>query len=301
MNMPANQQQKAVTTLQQTLSAPNVAARIEQRLGEKAGAFITSILDLAGETKLLAECNPNDVIKEGLKAASLDLPINKNLGFAYVIPYNESSKVNGQWVKKMMPHFQMGYKGFLQLAIRTGQYKYLNAGVVYEGEEMIVDRIHGTLDIAGKATSDKPIGYFAYMQLINGFEKAIGWTADKVMRHAAKYSKSFNTKSSPWKTDTEAMALKTMILQLVPKYGPMTIEMTQALTNDRADVPSFDRAEVQIEEQANRGDVIDIKTEEPKPETPKEPGPMTDEEKAEIQEREAAGEDLGPQTSGPDF
>lgn len=291
-NAPVNRQN---TTLQQALTAPNITARIEQRLGEKAGAFITSILDLAGETKLLAECNPNDVIKEGLKAASLDLPINKNLGFAYVIPYNESSKVNGQWVKKMTPHFQMGFRGYLQLAIRTGQYKHLNAGVVYEGEEMVVNRIHGTLDIAGKAISDKPIGYFAYMQLVNGFEKAIGWSAEKVMAHGKKYSKSFSSKSSPWQTETEAMALKTMILQLVPKYGPMTIEMTQALSNDRADTIPFNNPDTQIENQANQGEIIDVK---PTPANNKT-APMTNTEKAEIKAQGKAQTE--PQKSGPDF
>jgi recombination protein RecT len=244
--------------IQKTLSSPNVIARIESRLGEKAGTFITSVLDLCGEDNNLAKCNPNLVIKESLKAAGLDLPINKNLGFAYVIPYGNK------------PQFQMGYKGYIQLAIRTGQYKHLNAGVVYEGEEMIEDRIKGTLEIGGKKTSEKAIGYYCYMELINGFQKAIAWTKARVVTHAKRFSKSYNSKTSPWKTDFDAMALKTMMLQIIPKYGPMTIEMSTAMTSDHADFKGFNPQE-EIDQNANN-EVIDID--------------MSDDEKAEIEAQE---------------
>jgi recombination protein RecT len=275
--------------IQTTLSSPNVVARIESRLGEKSGTFITSLLDLCGEDKNLSECDPNLVIKEALKAAGLDLPINKNLGFAYVIPYNKSSKVDGKWLKTKKPEFQMGFKGYIQLAIRTGKYKHLNAGVVYEGELMLEDRIKGTLEIGGEKASDKAIGYFCYMELINGFQKAVAWTKERVVTHAERFSKSYNSKTSPWKTDFDAMALKTMILQLVPKYGPMTIEMSTAMSSDRADFKGFDnQVSVEIEENANE-EIIDIPTEEP--------GEMTDKEKKEIEKEEAAQTD----NKGPGF
>lgn len=246
---------------------------------------MTSILDLTGEDKNLAMCDPNLVIKECIKAAALDLPINKSLGFAYVIPRKEHGV--------MKPGFQIGYKGYIQLAIRTGQYKHLNAGVVYEGENMVVDRIRGTLTIEGEAISDKAIGYFCYMELINGFQKAIGWSVEKVMAHRQRFSKSFGSAYSPWKTNTEAMCLKTMILQLVPKYGPMTIEMAEALSHDRSDVFSFDKAEAEIEHNANQGEYLDISpsndVEEPETaqEEPTDDGEMTDEEKADIMAQEA--------------
>ena len=253
---------KNLPSIQQELTSPAIMDRIQKRLGEKAGTFITSVIDLCGEDKTLAKCNPKLIIKEAIKAAALDLPINKNLGFAYVIPYGKA------------PQFQMGYKGFIQLAIRTGQYKHLNGGIVYEGETVLDDRIKGTLEITGKKTSEKAVGYFCYMQLLNGFEKAIFWTTEKVTSHAKRFSKSFNSKSSPWKTDFDAMAMKTMVLQLIPKYGPMTIEMSQAISND---YKSDSTIQDEINENAN-SEVIDIPQ--------GDPGEMPDDLKKEVIEEE---------------
>lgn len=179
-------------------------------------------------------------------------------------------------------------KGYVQLAIRTGQYRHLNAGVVYEGEEMVEDRIKGTVEIYGKKTSDKVVGYFAYMQLINGFEKAVAWTSDQVQKHAKRFSKSYAGSSSPWKTDFDAMAQKTLILQLV-KYMPMTIEMSQAMAADHSDRRvSVDH---EIEQGANQ-EVIDIPVNDQEPEQSPPPDEMTEEEKAEIKALEA--EEAGP-------
>lgn len=265
-NLPAIKKYVQSDSIQQSIRA---------RLGDKAGTFTTSLLDLVGDTALLQQCDPGLVVKEALKAAALDLPINKSLGFAYVIPYKEKGVPR--------PQFQMGYKGFIQLAIRTGQYKHLNAGVVYEGEAMEDDRIKGTLQITGKKTSNKPIAYFAYMQLVNGFEKAIAWDHDRVKEHAQRFSKSYNAASSPWKTDFEAMALKTMLLQLIPKYGPMTIEMSTAISHDSRDRHDF---EYDADAGANQ-EVIDI---DASPEPVNGADEMTDEEKADIRAAEAAEE-----------
>lgn len=290
--------------IRKTITGTGMQAMIQQRIGEKAGTFTTSLLDVIGDTYQLQQCDPNLVVKEALKAAALDLPLNKNLGFAYIIPYKERGK--------MQPHFQMGYKGFVQLAIRTGQYKHLNPGIIYEGEEIIEDRIKGTLQIGGKKTSDTAIGYFCYMELINGFEKAIVWTREKVKAHAMKYSKSYaaylngKTKTKPvWEDDFDGMALKTMILQLVPKFGPMTIEMTNAMTSEsRVDFKGFDgQVDAEITENANQ-EVIDIpgdagpSNDVEKTETgPQEDQPMSDAEKAEIEAEERAA----AQADGPGY
>jgi len=261
------------------IQSDSIQRSIQARLGEKAGTFTTSVLDVIGDTFALQSCDPKLIIKEALKAAALDLPINKNLGFAYVIPYGKT------------PTFQMGVRGYIQLAIRTGQYKHLNAGVVYEGEQMVEDRIRGTLEVTGQKTSDKAIGYFAYMELINGFEKAIAWPKEKVTAHAKRFSKTFN--SGPWKTDFDAMALKTMVLQLVPKYGPMTIEMSTAMASDRGDFKGFDtHVSEEIQENANE-EIIDIPADEPA----KGNGQITEAEKAEIEREEAKQ----AKKSGPDF
>ena len=163
---------KNLSIIKNTIMSDAVKSTIAARLGEKAGTFTTSILDLIGDNSQLQECDPMLIIKESMKAAGLDLPLNKNLGFAYIIPYKERGV--------MTPHFQMGHKGYLQLAIRTGQYKHLNAGIIYEGEEFIIDRIKGMFEIGGTRISDKSIGFFAYMQLLNGFEKAICWSKKEV-------------------------------------------------------------------------------------------------------------------------
>jgi len=286
----------ALTVFKQTLKSDAVMDSIHDRLKEKSGVFVTSLLDLCGETKELLECSPGLVIKEAMKAAGLDLPLNKNLGFAYIIPYKERGI--------MTPHFQMGYKGFIQLAIRTGLYKHLNAEVVYEGEVMIVDKIKGTLYIEGEPTSERAIAYFSYMQLINGFEKAIGWTKKKVEAHAVRFSKSYAYyKNNPrgrkpvWATDFDQMALKTMILQLVPKYGPMTIQMSQAMGSEsKQDFAGFKRSpEQEINENANQ-DIIDVDVKGDDDDVVD--AEMTDEEKEEIVAREKAQseeeEDLNP-------
>lgn len=206
-------------------------------LEENAGAFMASILELYQSDTALQECDPNKIILEALKAATLKLPINKQLGFAYIIPY------------KGVPQFQLGYKGYIQLAQRSGQYRYINADVVYEGEQVTYDRITGMLMITGEATSDTPIGYFAYFQLLNGFEKCVYWSREKVEAHAKRYSRSWNRQNSPWHTNFDAMALKTVIRNIISKYGVMSVEFANAVAED---TNVEERIEGEIVENANK-------------------------------------------------
>ena len=218
-------------------------------LEENAGAFMASIIELYQSDSALQRCDPNKVILEALKAATLKLPINKQLGFAYIIPYGN------------VPTFQMGYKGYIQLAQRSGQYRYINADLVYEGEQVAYNRITGMLEIAGTATSETPIGYFAYFQLLNGFEKCVYWTREKVEAHARRYSKAWSKQDSPWHNNFDAMALKTVIRNIISKYGVMSVEFANAIANDGAD----ERIEAEIAANANgrpiaipeTGEVID--------------------------------------------
>lgn len=206
-------------------------------LEENAGAFMASILELYQSDTALQECDPNKIILEALKAATLKLPINKQLGFAYIIPY------------KGVPQFQLGYKGYIQLAQRSGQYRYINADVVYEGEQVTYDRITGMLMITGEATSDTPIGYFAYFQLLNGFEKCVYWSREKVEAHAKRYSRSWSRQNSPWHTNFDAMALKTVIGNIISKYGVMSVEFANAVAEDTS---VEERIEGEIVENANK-------------------------------------------------
>jgi recombination protein RecT len=272
--------------IRKTITGAGMQAMIQQRIGDKAGVFTTSLLDLIGDNTALQKCDINLVIKEAIKAPALDLPINNNLGFAYIIPYGNK------------PQFIMGYKGFVQLAIRTGQYKHLNADAVYDGEEILVDKIRGTMEVTGKPKSEKVVGYFAYMELINGFEKAIFWTKEQVTAHGKKFSKTFN--NGPWKSDFDAMAKKTILKSLISKYGPLSIEMTSALSSDTADFKGHDAmAQDEIYTNANQ-EYIDISPVDPAQK--EEPGPdgMTEAEKAEVLAQERAESEEHMQ-DGPDF
>jgi recombination protein RecT len=238
------QQLTPVQRLKNALSAESVKEQFKNALADSAPLFVASLIDIYASDRNLQECEPGAVIMEALKAATLRLPINKNLGFAYIVPYRNRGK--------MEPQMQIGYKGLIQLAMRTGEYRYLNADVVYEGELKGYDKLTGHLDLSGEKKSDRVAGYFAYLQLLNGFSKAVYWTKEQVIEHAKRFSKAFNSDYSPWKTDFDAMALKTVLRNLITKWGIMSVEMVQAVDRDiEAD------AQREIAEYAN-SEVLDI-------------------------------------------
>lgn len=209
-------------------------------LAENAGAFMASIIELYQSDGALQKCDPNRVVLEALKAATLKLPINKQLGFAYIIPYNN------------VPTFQLGFRGLIQLAQRSGQYRYINADVVCEGESVNYNRITGMLEISGTAKSETPVGYFAYFQLLNGFEKCVYWTREKVEAHAKRYSKAWSKADSPWHTNFDAMALKTVLKTIISKYGVMSVEFANVIANDSVD----DRIEAEVAQNANGQPIV---------------------------------------------
>ena len=234
--------------LKRVLSNEQMKVSFENVLKDNAGAFMASIIELYQSDSNLQQCDPNKVVLEALKAATLKLPINRGLGFAFIVPYRN------------IPQMQIGYKGIIQLAQRSGQYKYINAGEVYEGEAINYNRITGMLEISGEAVSDKVIGYFAYFQLANGFEKAVYWTVEKVTAHAKKFSRAYQydlsrgAKSSPWSTNFDAMAIKTVLKSIISKYGPMSVEMANAISQE-----TDDRVEAEVAANAN-GAAVTIPT-----------------------------------------
>lgn len=214
------------TTLKGLLGTEQVQNRFEELLGKKAPGFVSSLLAVVNNNKLLAKAEPKTVISAGAMAAALDLPINQNLGFAYIVPYGNQAQ------------FQMGYKGYIQLAMRTGQYKNINADVVYEGEIKNVNRFTGEFEF-GERTSDTVVGYMAYFKLTNGFEKYLYMTLDEMQAHAKRYSKNYKGGTDKWGlTDFHTMAIKTVLKRLLSKYGILSIEMmngpqlSTALQND---------------------------------------------------------------------
>jgi recombination protein RecT len=198
--------------------------RIAEVLGDRAPQFASSLVSLANANQRLQEADPQSVIAAAMTAALLNLPINKDLGFAHIVPYSGVAQ------------FQMGYKGFIQLAMRTGQYKHLNACAVREGEFVSYSKLSGELILnEGQCDPDSlPVGYAAYMKLINGFEHAIYWTKEEVWAHAQKYSQAVKSKKkdSPWFTNFDSMALKTVIKSLLSKWGILSIELETAFTSD---------------------------------------------------------------------
>lgn len=226
---PANRMKGLVSNNQ-------VQEMFKNSLGENAGAFLSSLIELYSDpTGMLKDCNPNEVVMEALKSATLKLPINKNLGFAYIIPFNKSEKTPNGWKKTIHPQFQIGYKGFIQLAMRTGQYKTINSNMVYEGMEVSENYLTGEIEIKGKKKSDKIIGYFSYFKLVNGFEKMIYWTVEQVENHAKKFSKSYSgrgNKGNVWTDNFDEMALKTVTKRILSKYGVLSVELQNVIQKE---------------------------------------------------------------------
>lgn len=249
-----------VDQFKMVLNDSTIRAQLKNSLKEKSGAFMSSMLDLYSGDSYLQKCDPRAVAMECLKAASLDLPIVKSLGFAYVVPYNNK------------PTFIVGYKGLIQLAQRTGQYKTINAGVVYEGEYQGYDKLSGMVDISGERISDKVIGYFAYFKLINGFEKVLYMSRDEVEAWKKRYSKT-QSDATPWAKEFDKMAMKTCLRRLISGYGVMSTQMQQAVQYDAAGEQSrnaVERITKEAAENANQtvididqstGEVIDVQPE----------------------------------------
>lgn len=222
-------------SLRDAVQRPEYVSRFKEVLGERAAQFASSIIAV-GST-LPSTTDPLSIIAAGMTAALLDLPVNKDLGFAHIVPY------------KGVAQFQMGYKGFVQLAIRTGQYAQLNACEVYEGELVSFDPLTSELKLdTSLRKSDQVIGYAAYFRLVNGYEHAVYWTAEKVKNHASKYSAAYRGKrsDSPWFTNFDAMGKKTVIKDLISHWGIMSVQLQRAILEDQGVRRSID-ADAKIE------------------------------------------------------
>lgn len=221
-------------SLSTMLSNTNVKKRFEELLGKKSAGFISTMLSVVRSNALLAQADPNTIISAGAMAAALDLPVNPSLGLAYIVPYRDN-KAN-----KVLAQFQLGYKGFIQLAMRSGAYQTIHATEVYEGEISSVNRLTGALAF-GEKTSDTIVGYCAYFKLNTGYEKFLYMSLDEVKAHGNKFSKSYNHASGLWNKDLHSMAIKTVIKRLLSKYGILSIEqqgMSTALIADQAVIGS---------------------------------------------------------------
>lgn len=212
------------------LSSPAVQKKFHEVLGDKSQGFTSSVLSLVNNDAYLAQSEPMSIMTSAMIAATLDLPLDKNLGYAYIVPfkdYKDGNKQKGQFI--------LGYKGYIQLAQRSGQYEALNAIAVYEGELKSWNRLTEKIefDPEGK-TSDEVIGYVGYFKLLNGFEKTTYWTKQQMEAHWIKNNKSRNKTelSGVWKSDYDAMAIKTVLRNLLSKWGILSVEMQKAVSSD---------------------------------------------------------------------
>lgn len=317
-----NQLQKSNTPAQfaAVLRAESVQQQFKNALGEHKDAFVASLIDLYTGDKSLQTCNTNALVSEALRAATLRLPLNKALGFAYIVVYNNSVKrvdENGNDVidpqthkpiydKVPTPTFIPGYKGYIQLAMRTGQYKTINADYVYEGELRKVNKLTGEIAFDGEKKSDKIVGYFCYFELLNGFAKTLYVSVEDMAKYAKRYSPSIGYKTTieqliakandgivakkvGWEGNFNDMALKTVIRRLLSKYGYLSVEMQNAISGDMEGADFADRNNL-IADGANKM-VIDTNVvyEE------------VDTETGEIRQMKTEGNATAPASDGPDY
>ncbi len=252
------------------MKAPSVEEQFKNVLKENAEPFVASIIDLYNGDQYLQQCEPKQVVMEALKAATLKMPINKALGFAYIVPYKGKAVM------------QIGYRGYIQLALRTGQYRIINTDVVYEGEVESINKLTGEISFTGERKSDKVVGYFAHIEMVNGFSKTLFMKKEHVVEHAKKYSKSYGYKDGAWQTEFDAMAKKTVIRNLLSHYGYLSVEMIGAISDDiKADREQRDEdvnektASKNIEEYATYEEVEEKVDEEVDPGLKVDPGPST--------------------------
>lgn len=221
-------------TVKSLLSQQNVKVKFEEILKDRAAGFTANLAVMVNNSAALSKCDPMTVISAAVVAASLDLPIDPNLGFAAVVPYKDKAA------------FQIMVKGLVQLAMRTGQYKTLNVAEIYEGWLKSENPVTGEIEFDFTAKkSDKIVGYAAYFKLINGFEKTVYWSAEKVEKHAKQYSQSYRSGYGMWKDDFPKMALKTVLKALLSKWGILSVEMQKAVKFDQGVVKSVEDQDVE--------------------------------------------------------
>lgn len=237
------------------LTADAVKNQINNVVGGKDGTkFISAVVSAVNNNPALQECTNQSILSAALLGQSLNLSPSPQLGQYYMVPFNDKSKGK-------VAQFQLGYKGYIQLAIRSGQYKKLNVLAIKEGELIRFDPLNEEIEVKliddeeARETAET-IGYYAMFEYTNGFKKAMYWSKKKMEAHALKYSKGYQAKKGYtfWEKDFDGMAYKTMLRQLISKWGIMSIDMMSAMDADMA-VINEDGTKEYVD---NEPDVIDV-------------------------------------------
>lgn len=286
-------------TIGSYLTGDAVKQRINQVIGGKDGQrFISAVISAVQTNPALQECTNQSILSAALLGESLKLSPSPQLGQYYMVPYNDKERGN-------VAQFQLGYKGYIQLAIRSGQYKKLNVLAIKKGELVRFDPLNEEIEVKliddeEQRETAETIGYYAMFEYVNGFRKAIYWSKNKMLAHADKYSQAFSKDgktvktrygekkkvsyadfaagnydpkdawmySSFWYRDFDGMAYKTMLRQLISKWGIMSIEMASAIDADMAiinedgtkdyvenDPDAIEATAEVVQEQTDAGDV----------------------------------------------
>lgn len=282
--------QVGVMNFTKSINSSYVQNQLKQVLGKNAGTFATSLVEVFTNDTQLQKCEQKKVIQEAIKAATLKLPLNKQLGYAYILVFNNWDKAQRKSVPT--PQIVLGYKGYIQLAMRTGQYKNINADIVYKGEMVGRDKLSGAIDLSGEKTSEKVVGYFAHFETVNGFSKTLFMSLGEMAGYALKFSPSFkrNAEKNPlpsvdalcdmandqavngpqqgkvgWEGDFNSMAIKTVLRRLLSKYGYLSIEMMSALAEDESSAVEQRNEENNETKPVFDAQAVEIKEEESKP------------------------------------
>ena len=223
----ANQAQNNLPALKAALKAPSVTAKFQEMLGKRAPQFMTSITSVVQNNSLLQKADVNSIIMGAAVAASMDLPLNPNLGYAALVPFNSKDGCFAQ--------VQIMIKGWTELFLRSGQCQAIVCETVYEGQLVKKNKFTGEYVFDEDAKkSDKIVGFMAYFKLTNGFEKYDYMTVEEVKAHAQKFSQTFRKGGGIWKDHFEAMGQKTVLKRLLTKYAPKSLEMQQMAIFDQS-------------------------------------------------------------------
>jgi len=200
--------ENAITVLKKYGRSPEIIERFAEVVGKHgAYSYVSSVLLAVSTNDKLQLCTPQSIFSQAMRAATLRLSCDPGIGDAYLVPFGRQATLI------------IGYKGLYRMAVRTGRYRYINVGRVYEGEELEEDRLSGFMKIGGKRKSNTVIGHIAAFELVDGYGKVIYMSIEEIHELAKRFSKSYNKPDSPWKTNTEDMEKKTVLRRLISKWG----------------------------------------------------------------------------------
>lgn len=266
MNAPQTAVARRDNTFSSFMLGETVRRKVNEIVGSKKGdGFVTSIVANVSNNPALADCDHATILSAGMQGAALDLSCSPVLGHFYMVPFKDNKN------NRTVAQFQIGYKGYIQLAIRSGQYRRINVISLKEGEMVSYNRL--TEEIYTKLIDDDEqrermpsVGYYAMFELMNGFIKTMYWSAQKMEAHAIRYSKGYQAKKGYtfWEKDFDGMAFKTMLRQLLSKWGVMSVEMQQAFTADMGVIDQNGN----VDYIDNDAEIIGASAQDKQPETP---------------------------------